>query len=86
MPDALAGVWDSPAEAYLRGEKFTDRLIMLVLDAVSLSPDPRGMSVGDVVTAVQRHVRSAGQYGDTAFIVPMYGSSEMAQAFCRCAL
>lgn len=33
--------------------------------------------------AVQEYFRSLGIYGATAFIYPLYGVSEIAQAFCR---
>lgn len=30
-----------------------------------------------------RHMSALGRFGDTAFLVPMYGSGELSQAFCR---
>jgi hypothetical protein len=30
-----------------------------------------------------QHVSSLGRFGDTAFLIPMYGSGELSQAFCR---
>jgi RAB protein geranylgeranyltransferase component A len=30
-----------------------------------------------------RHLTAIGRFGDTAFLVPMYGSGELSQAFCR---
>ncbi|KAL7478185.1 hypothetical protein ACHAW6_003959 [Cyclotella cf. meneghiniana] len=30
-----------------------------------------------------RHISALGRFGDTAFLVPMYGSGELSQAFCR---
>ena len=30
-----------------------------------------------------RHVAALGRFGDTAFLMPMYGSGELSQSFCR---
>lgn len=76
-------VWDAPVADYLKSLKFSDYLVTLVLHAVSLSPDPTTMTVAQAVRAVANHVSSAGQYSDTAFIVPMYGGGEIPQSFCR---
>ncbi|KAL7581297.1 hypothetical protein ACA910_006062 [Epithemia clementina (nom. ined.)] len=32
-----------------------------------------------------RHVQALGRFGSTAFLVPLYGSGELSQAFCRSA-
>jgi len=37
----------------------------------------------DGVRAVCRHLRSLGVYGPTAYLASLYGSSELAQGFCR---
>ena len=40
-------------------------------------------STKDGVDDLVRHVTALGRFGDTAFLVPMYGSGELSQAFCR---
>lgn len=37
----------------------------------------------DGVASVRRFLESAGRYGNTPFIYPMYGCGEMPQCFCR---
>jgi Rab proteins geranylgeranyltransferase component A len=32
---------------------------------------------------IYRHISASGRYGNTSFLVPVYGTSEFAQAFCR---
>jgi hypothetical protein len=34
---------------------------------------------------LRQHLQALGRFGSTAFIVPMYGSGELSQAFCRSA-
>ena len=49
----------------------------------------RGSSVTTTIDAATgmrllcRHLAAIGRFGSTAFLVPMYGSSELSQAFCR---
>ena len=45
----------------------------------SVPPPP----AADGVRSVCRHLRSLGVYGPTAYLVSLYGSSELAQGFCR---
>jgi len=40
-------------------------------------------STKDGVDELVRHVTALGRFGDTAFLVTMYGSGELSQAFCR---
>jgi len=42
-------------------------------------------STKDGMADICRHVQSLGRYGSTAFLVPLYGSGELCQAFCRSA-
>ncbi|KAL3789160.1 hypothetical protein HJC23_012249 [Cyclotella cryptica] len=76
--------------------KLPPRLCSVVTHAMALAPfgnsnhsDPSQIElhhryltkcgVGDLL----RHVSALGRFGDTAFLVPMYGSGELSQAFCR---
>jgi len=45
--------------------------------------DIYGYSTKDGVDDLLRHITSLGRFGNTAFLVPMYGSGELSQAFCR---
>ncbi|KAL9191139.1 hypothetical protein ACHAXT_000845 [Thalassiosira profunda] len=40
-------------------------------------------STKDGVDDLVRHLTALGRFGDTAFLVPMYSSGELSQAFCR---
>ena len=40
-------------------------------------------SAADGVRAINKHLRSLGVYGSTAYLTCVYGSSEMPQGFCR---
>lgn len=42
-----------------------------------------GATAARGMTATQRYVASLGRYGNAAFLVPMFGSCEVNQAFCR---
>jgi hypothetical protein len=45
------------------------------------------VTTGDGLAAVFRHLSALGVHGETAFLAPLYGSGELAQAFCRlCAI
>eukprot|EP01038_Epipyxis_sp_PR26KG_P014721 gene14721-19787_t len=37
----------------------------------------------DALSSLYNHINSFGHYGTTAFLIPIYGSGEIAQAFCR---
>jgi len=57
----------------------------------SLSPSLEAVgapvSTEEGLTAVFRHLTALGVHGETAFLAPLYGSGELAQAFCRlCAI
>lgn len=76
---------DVPFSNYLsQHAKLSPNLIQLVVHALALEP-------GETLTTKQgmmqlcQHVQSLGRYGTTAFLVPMYGSGELAQSFCRSA-
>lgn len=83
LPDELTAAQSAPAHAFLREKQRFSEALLRLIDAVTLSPQPTEMAVGEAVRAVQRHVASAGQYSETAFIVPMYGGGELSQSFCR---
>lgn len=40
-------------------------------------------STKDGLDDLVRHVAALGRFGDTAFLMPMYGSGELSQSFCR---
>ena len=64
-----------------------ERLRMIVIHAMAMESAnvagcyPTGRAMNDLC----RHLLSLGRYGGTAFLIPMYGSGELSQSFCRSA-
>jgi hypothetical protein len=70
------------------GVKLPPRLCSVVTHALALAPfgqtqAKHSYSTKNGVDDLLRHVSSLGRFGDTAFLIPMYGSGELSQAFCR---
>ncbi|KAL7537474.1 hypothetical protein ACHAWF_005789 [Thalassiosira exigua] len=70
--------------------KLPERLSTVVVYALALAPGSADgtnqmnqYSTKNGVDDLLRHVTALGRFGDTAFLVPMYGSGELSQAFCR---
>lgn len=64
------------------------RLCSVVTHALALAPFGQTQPVNQYSTKngvddLLRHVSALGRFGDTAFLIPMYGSGELSQAFCR---
>mmetsp|Transcript_13229 Transcript_13229/g.29077 ORF Transcript_13229/g.29077 Transcript_13229/m.29077 type:complete len:484 (-) Transcript_13229:40-1491(-) len=82
-------------------QKLSPSLISLVRFALSLEPvyvkdsnssssnnsggTPSSSSLRDGMLRLCRHMQALGRFGSTAFLVPLYGSGELSQAFCRSA-
>lgn len=64
--------------------KLSPHLSHLVQHALALSTSSE-MSLQEGLTRLAHHVQGLGQFGTTAFLCPLYGSGEFAQAFCRSA-
>lgn len=67
--------------ALLTARGLSERLQAFVT-VVLASVDPATPALAGI-EAVQRYVASVGVYGPSAYLWPMYGSSEIPQAFCR---
>eukprot|EP00970_Alexandrium_tamarense_P001839 scaffold237_cov181-Alexandrium_tamarense.AAC.38 len=70
--------------------KLPPRLCTVVMHALVLAPFQNDettstpqYSTKDGLEDLLRHVTALGRFGDTAFLIPMYGSGELSQAFCR---
>ena len=79
-------------ETYLREhQKLSPSLTALVRYALALetgddeSSSSSSSSTADGMKQLCAHMLALGRYGGTAFLVPMYGSGEIPQAFCRSA-
>ena len=88
--EGLSSVWQF--ERYLREKhKLSQSLVSLVRYALALEPIADS-SLSSSCTSLEqgmkrlcRHVQALGRFGTTAFLVPLYGSGELSQAFCRSA-
>lgn len=73
-------------ESYLaETQKLSPSLKSLVRHALALETSDISISIGDGMRRLCQHLQGLGKFGTTAFLVPMYGSGEMPQAFCRSA-
>jgi RAB protein geranylgeranyltransferase component A len=72
-------------DAYLRvQQKLPPSLVQLVRFALALDTNDAS-SLKRGMDRLCLHLQSLGRFGTTAFLVPVYGSGELAQAFCRSA-
>ena len=67
--------------------KLSDKLRNIVRYALALETNASDSSnsLSQGMKTLQKHLQALGRYGTTAFLVPMYGSGELSQAFCRSA-
>lgn len=79
-------------ETYLEKEhKLPQRLRNIVIFALALGSTTgnddgnQSYSTRDGMNDLSLHLQSLGRYGGTAFLVPLYGTGELSQAFCRSA-
>ncbi|KAJ3163565.1 hypothetical protein HDU86_000146 [Geranomyces michiganensis] len=86
-PEVFEEYKSKPYAEFLAAQKLSPRLIAFILNATALIVEQRTLSTltteqGLLLT--QRHLRSLGRWGKTAFLVALYGAgSELSQAFCR---
>lgn len=73
-------------EAYLtETQKLSKSLKSLVRHALALDTGVASGTIGDGMRRLCQHLQGLGKFGKTAFLVPLYGSGEFPQAFCRSA-
>ena len=77
---------DDSFEVYLRDQqKLSPGLISMVRYALAMETTSESTSLREGMNRLRHHLQALGRYGTTAFLVPMYGSGELSQAFCRSA-
>lgn len=85
--DAIAKYLDKPFQELLEKHfKLSAKLQQVVVYCVGLASFPAAknqISGREGLAAVYRYVASIGRFTSTAFLVPLYGVSEIAQSFCR---
>jgi len=85
-----------PFEAYLtEHHKLSENMRNIIIHAMALGscnaksddgPETSSnYTTQDGMNDLCRHLQSLGKFGGTAFLVPLYGSGELSQAFCRSA-
>jgi RAB protein geranylgeranyltransferase component A len=65
--------------------KLSPKLRAIVRYALAWEIDDSSTTLAKGMATLRKHVQALGRYGTTAFLVPMYGSGELSQAFCRSA-
>ncbi|KAL3914998.1 MAG: hypothetical protein SGILL_005851 [Bacillariaceae sp.] len=65
--------------------KLSPKLRSIVRYALAWETQEASTSLAQGMASLRQHLQALGRYGTTAFLVPMYGSGELAQAFCRSA-
>lgn len=85
--DDITAYLDGPFQVLLEKHfKLSPKLQQVVVYCVALASFPaekNQMTARDGLANVYRYVASIGRFAGTAFLVPLYGVSEIAQSFCR---
>jgi len=71
---------------YMKAQKLSEHLQNYILYIVCLcasAEEANGLSVEEGVQRVGKYQQSSGVYGDTPFLYPLYGISEINQAYSR---
>jgi len=77
---------DATLDGYLKTQhKLSPRLRSIIRYALSMETSQQAISLSQGMSQLRHHLQALGRYGTTAFLVPMYGSGELSQAFCRSA-
>lgn len=61
------------------------KLRSIIRHALALETSQQPSSLFSGMKQLRHHLQALGRFGTTAFLVPMYGSGELSQAFCRSA-
>ena len=65
--------------------KLSPKLRCIVRYALAWEIDDSSTTLAKGMTTLRKHLQALGRYGTTAFLVPLYGSGELSQSFCRSA-
>mmetsp|Transcript_21161 Transcript_21161/g.58845 ORF Transcript_21161/g.58845 Transcript_21161/m.58845 type:complete len:828 (-) Transcript_21161:305-2788(-) len=68
-----------------KNHKLSPKLRSIVRYALAWETSASSTSLANGMVALRKHLQALGRYGTTAFLVPLYGSGELPQAFCRSA-
>ena len=68
---------------YLNSQRLSPRLQGIIMHSLCFYPTTSSIKTGEALNRLQTSIDSIGIYGNTPFLIPMYGYSELCQAFCR---
>ena len=69
----------------LQKYKLSPKLRSIVRYALAWEIDDASTTLAVGMATLRKHLQALGRYGTTAFLVPLYGSGELSQSFCRSA-
>eukprot|EP00536_Pseudo-nitzschia_multiseries_P000310 jgi/Psemu1/249356/estExt_Genewise1Plus.C_40140 len=69
----------------IKNHKLSPKLRSIVRYALAWETEASSTSLANGMGALRKHLQALGRYGTTALLVPLYGSGELPQAFCRSA-
>lgn len=79
---------ERPFSEWMEHRKLSPKLQDIILYGVLFIRDPNDprFTTSAAISLLRRYVRSIGRYGESPFIYPIYGCSELPQAYSRSAL
>jgi len=77
-----------PFVSFIRSQGLHESLEKLILYAIALVAADQSVVNNQVTTEeglslIKDYIKSVGRYGATPFLYPLYGTSELSQAYCR---
>eukprot|EP00002_Diphylleia_rotans_P015170 TRINITY_DN2938_c0_g1_i3.p1 TRINITY_DN2938_c0_g1~~TRINITY_DN2938_c0_g1_i3.p1 ORF type:complete len:632 (-),score=144.15 TRINITY_DN2938_c0_g1_i3:233-2128(-) len=79
-------VANTPFVKFLDSYRLSPRLRQFILYSIGLLEQSQDLSpclTGEALPRIKAFIQSIGVYGPSPFLVPLYGSGELPQAFCR---
>lgn len=80
--DAIEAHPEKSFREFLKDSSVNATLVPFVTHGLSLEPYAE-CSASRALDSLYRHINASGRYGQTSFLMPIYGTSEFTQAFCR---
>ncbi len=76
---------ERPFSEWMEHRKLSSKLQDIILYGVLFIRDPNDprFTTSVAISLLRRYVRSIGRYGEAPFIYPIYGCSELPQAYSR---
>lgn len=81
-PDEYQAFVQSSFSEYLKTKKLTPNLQHFVLHSIAMMSDSPCTTI-DGLKATKNFLQCLGRFGNTPFLLPLYGQGEIPQCFCR---